>query len=285
VNAVVTGVAEPFFFDSTQNARLFGVWRPAACEAAAVSHQTVWVLCPPFAEEEKSAHRTLVELCEALRQHGQPSLYFAYRGTGDSSGDFAAATLAGWRSDLLAACAEARRRAPGARLGLLGLRLGASLAMEMASEVSATGVISMEPILNGRQYVGAMSKRKSLRAMMTQQEGAQSGVVAPTPEPAAAVAMDDSGIDDFDGWGIGRPMRAELEALDLANNPPKLPVSPLLLQIGPREQIAAPLQTFAAATGAEVAAVTMQPFWNLLDYVRADALAAIVVNYSFTASG
>jgi len=275
VNAVVTGSAEPFFFESTDNARLFGVWRPAAGESGGV----VWVVCPPFAEEEKSAHRTLVELSEALRQQGQSSLYFAYRGTGDSSGDFAAATLAGWRLDLLAACAEARRRAPGARLGLLGLRLGASLAIEVAAEAGAEGLILMEPILNGRQFVGAMSKRKSLRAMMTQQEASQSGVeVAPS-----SVVVEESDVDDFDGWGMGRTMRAEFEALDLSASPPQLPGS-LLLQLGPRDQVAAPLQKFATATGAEVAAVTMQPFWNLLDYVRADALTAIVVNYRLNES-
>lgn len=273
-SANVTGAAAPFFFESTDGARLFGVWR-----AATQAGNIVWVICPPFAEEEKSAHRTLVEICEALRGRGQSSLFFAYRGTGDSSGDFSEATLSQWCADILAACAEAQRRAPAQRLGLLGLRLGASLAVEVAVDAGANHLILMEPILSGRQFIGAMSKRKSLRAMMTQHEAGQSNEaesVQSTP------AVDESTIEDFDGWGIGQELRAELESLDLSTRASRLSIPALILQLGPREQIAAPLQKFADALGAPVTSVVMQPFWNLLDYVRTDALSAVVVHYQFS---
>jgi hypothetical protein len=143
----------------------------------------------------------------------------------------------------------------------------------------------MEPVASGRQFIGAMSKRKSLRAMMTQQEAAQAGTVAPTATPTVAVMPAASEVEDFDGWGVGPPMRAELEALDLLAAPVQLPGSALLIQIGPREQVGAPVQKLADALGADVTAVVMQPFWNLLDYVRADALTDVVVNYQSSNSG
>jgi hypothetical protein len=63
--------AAPFFFQTPDGARLFGVWRAPADEPRAV-----WVICPPFAEEEKSAHRTLVELCETRDEHAVKPLCF-----------------------------------------------------------------------------------------------------------------------------------------------------------------------------------------------------------------
>ena len=57
-------VADAFFFNSTDGARLFGVWREAHNAARA------WVFCPPFAEEEKSARRTLAEIADALAAKG-----------------------------------------------------------------------------------------------------------------------------------------------------------------------------------------------------------------------
>ena len=109
---------EPIFFPSGDT-RLFGIWRDAP------GARRAWVVCPPFAEEEKSAHRTLTEIALNLQARGEASLFFSYRGTGDSEGDFADATLALWRADIAAAIDELVARAPGAEIGILGVRLGA----------------------------------------------------------------------------------------------------------------------------------------------------------------
>jgi alpha/beta superfamily hydrolase len=282
-------VTEPFFFETQVGGRLFGVWRAPSSQP-----RVVWVICPPFAEEEKSAHRTLVELCEALRGHGDVSLFFGYRGTADSSGDFAQATLAAWRDDIRAACAEAQRRAPKVPLGLIGLRIGASLAAQLANEVGASRLVLIEPLLNGRSYVGAMSQRKKLRAMMTQNDMAQNatsqnvttdtvsdanGSAASTPRVLATA--DESDIDDIDGWPLSSTLRGELQALDLMAQEAVFGAKTLVVQVGPREQIGPPLQRFAQNNDATTRAVVMKPFWNLVDYTRADALFETVLNFEF----
>jgi alpha/beta superfamily hydrolase len=265
------------------------VWRAPSSQPRAI-----WIICPPFAEEEKSAHRTLVELCEALRARGDASLSFGYRGTADSSGDFVQATLALWRDDIRAACREAQRRAPGVPLALIGLRLGASLAMQMATEVGASRLVLIEPVLHGRSYVGAMSQRKKLRAMMTQNDLAQKAASQNTAADAASNANgfaasaqrvlatgDEADMDDLDGWPLSTTLRGELQALDLMSHVATSGVRTLVVQVGPREQIAPPLQRFAQNVGATTRAVVMKPFWNLVDYTRADALFEAVLNFEF----
>lgn len=295
---------EPFFFNTANGARLFGVWRePRGENAPQEKSRAVWVVCGPFAEEEKSARRTLAEGCETLRVQGDASLLFSYRGTGDSEGDFALATLAHWRQDIRAACAEARRRAPDAPLHLLGLRLGASLAAQVAHETDARRLVLIEPLLNGRRYLSEMGQRKKLRAMMTSEEqkntgansvsngalssgassnggdsvhsanhsanheGARRGAAA-----ALALGVEDMDVEDMDGWPIAPALRDEINALDLPAQPPVYEGETRIYQIGPREQIAPPLARFAETLNAPCRAVVMRPFWNLLDYTRSDAL-------------
>jgi alpha/beta superfamily hydrolase len=280
--------AEPFFFASRDGVSLFAVWRAPATQA-----RVVWVICPPFAEEEKSAHRTLVELCEQLRARGDASLFFAYRGTADSADAFENVTLAAWRDDIRAACDEACRRAPGATLGFIGLRLGASLAVGLAAEVGASRLILIEPILGGRSYVAAMSQRKKLRAMMTQNDLAQSGVAQNAETQSANAqsadaqnakvdsAPENAKVDDLDGWPLSKALRDELSALDLMAQPVSQEAKTVVVQVGPREQIAPQLERFAQRCGAETRAVVMKPFWNLIDYTRADALFEAVLQFEF----
>ena len=228
---------EPLFFPSG-DIQLFGVWRAAA------GAKRVWIICPPFAEEEKSAHRTLTEIALALQARGESSLFFAYRGTGDSEGDFAAATTSDWRADIRAAVAVAQTRAPGAQLGLLGVRLGASLAY-LEREVAAR-LLLIEPILSGRSMLGQLNMRQKMRVSM-----AGGGAALPA--------------GDLDGWPLGEALRDELNALDLRDAAPYKGKAQVW-NVGPREAVAPPLQAFADQIGAQSRAVVMPAFWNLLDY-------------------
>lgn len=262
---------EPFFFEA-EGRRLFGLWRQRISSSA----NKVWVVCPPFQEEEKSAHRNLAEVAEALAARGEPSLTLAYTATGDSEGTGTEATLAHWKSDIGAACAEAERRAPGATLGLLGLRLGASLAFELAANgsVAAKRLVLIEPVLNGRQYVMLMGQRKKLRAMLTREEG---GVAAAAQATSTATPPFTAGeVEDLDGWELNPELRRELSTLNLANPTAPPGVTITVLQVGPRDTVAPAIQKFAEALGVTVRPVVLQPFWNQLDYVTAEPLIGAV---------
>jgi hypothetical protein len=266
-------VTDAFFFECAGR-RLFATWR-----APSAAPRRSWVFCAPFAEEEKSARRTLAEVADALRAAGDAVLFFAYSGTGDSEGDFAAATLAAWRADIAAACRVAAQRAPLAQPCLAGVRLGASLAWQVAAETGAQRLVLLEPVLRGRELVAGLQQKKRLRAMLTRSEGHSSPVAATispvsAPVPAAVSAPQAGGADDFDGWPLSAQLRSELDELDISAPARFDGAALLLLQVGPREQLGHALQQWSQALGAQALALKMQPFWNLVDYTRAEPLFA-----------
>ena len=228
---------EPIFFPSGE-LQLFGIWR------AAPAAKRVWIVCPPFAEEEKSAHRTLTELALHLQARGEASLLFCYRGTGDSEGDFGAATLSDWRADIAAAVTAATARAPGAPIGLLGVRLGASLAYMERERAQKLWLI--EPILSGRSMLSQLNTRQKMRVQM-----AGGGAALPA--------------GDLDGWPLGEAMRENLNALDL-RDATHFDGDAQVWGVGPRDAVVPPLQNFADQIGAQTRAIVMPAFWNLLDY-------------------
>lgn len=250
-------MVEPFFFATEGGLRLLGVWRRPPQPAP-----KIWVVCPPFAEEEKSARRTLTEICQSLVQRGHGTLLFSYRGTGDSEGDFADATLELWRQDVQAAVAEARHRAPAAEIGLLGLRLGASLALQEAHPLGVKSLILLEPLLSGRSFVTQMNARKKIRAQLTSEAETAAAPDLATELPA----------DDLDGWAFGPALRESLSKLDLQRQPVNFTGQALIFQIGPRSEVSPPLQALSQTLGATATAVVMPPFWNLLDYAPSDPL-------------
>jgi exosortase A-associated hydrolase 2 len=275
-------MTEPFFFAAADGTPLFAVWRDASTPDSATT--PCWVVCPPFAEEEKSAHRTLVELCEDLRARGESTLYLTYRGTGDSGGDFSQSTLVAWREDILAACVEAARRS-GSTPGLIGLRMGASLAVEIAEEAKVEKLILLEPVLSGRSFLMQLGARKKLRAMMTEEEK-----TSDIQHPTSNVEALPDNAEDYDGWALGEKMREELKALDLMKSVPSLLADSevLLMQVGPRSEIAPPLQKWVSEFQAknttaniEAQACVMPPFWNRLDLVASTPLLEVVADFKF----
>jgi hypothetical protein len=54
-----------------------------------------------------------------------------------------------------------------------------------------------------------------------------------------------------------------------------------VVQVGPREQLAPPLHRFSQNIGAATQTVVMKPFWNLVDYTRADALFESIADFEF----
>jgi pimeloyl-ACP methyl ester carboxylesterase len=266
---------EPVFFRGASGVRLCGVWRGSTPD---VTPLRVWIVCAPFAEEEKSAHRTLVELADSFVAKGDAVLFFAYRGTGDSDGDFAEATLTAWSEDILDAVQFARKTFPCSTPGLIGLRLGASLAAQVGEQLDVRNIILIEPVLRGRSFLMQLGARRKIRAALTEQEAGEQSQTENLQSETNHLKY-----EDMDGWPLGDAMRDELHALDLSAYPPRLAAGVLLLQIGPREKIAPPLEQFAAALNpeAQARAVVMPPFWNRLDYVSPMPLLDAVNEFDF----
>jgi alpha/beta superfamily hydrolase len=141
---------DAFYFGGASRA-LFGVLHePAGTDAGAV------VMCAPLWREGIRAHRVLRQLGARLAKLGHAVLRFDYSGAGDSAGESEHGDVDLWLEDIAAAIEEVRRRKSTARVTLLGLRFGATLAaMAAARRDDVERLVLWEPVVNGAQYLDA----------------------------------------------------------------------------------------------------------------------------------
>ena len=136
---------QPFFLERNGSRLFCMLHRPA--DGAARGGVLFFA---PFAEEMNRSRRMATLLGEALGELGYATLIFDYAGTGDSEGEFAAARWDGWVADGRSALARLREEIDGP-VALVGLRLGAAAAMEVAREAgTACGrIVLWQPVASG----------------------------------------------------------------------------------------------------------------------------------------
>lgn len=168
------GVTEQFLFATA--ARWFGpLERPLLGWWTAPTARTQTsgiVIAAPIGYEYWSAHRTLRALAEKLAERGHGVLRFDYDGLGDSAGErWDEGRLPAWRRSIADAVAEVR--ALGARkVTLIGLRMGATLALTEAASLGVDAVVAWAPVTSGKRFM------KELRML---------GLVVPASETPASV--------------------------------------------------------------------------------------------------
>ncbi len=302
-NSASAAPPRPIFFG--RGGSLFGVWRggPKARE--------VWILVPPWAEEDKSARRTLTEGALHLASQDAAVFLFNPRGQGDSRGDFSSVGLSDWLDDLRAAIAHARAAYPNAPLCALGVRGGALLLLELARRLEEAGdwrasqaeplferVVLIEPILQGKRVLSELQARRKLRASLTQQEAQAASGLALQAGAGVPQALDESASDsragsrapqvlagdedaiDFDGWAWGARLRQDVQGWS-ADKVSSAQLKRLArwvqaLQVGPREAVLPALAQWCEQRAVGAQALRAQPFWNLLDHNGSQALWQIV---------
>lgn len=140
---------EPFYFGDP-NSLLFGCYHPVPAERPGIAV----VLCPPLGDEAVRIHRAYKQIAFRLSRVGIPTLRFDYFGWGDSAGEDTDATLTRWKVDINTAVEEVKRRSGAARVVLAGLRLGGTLALEVANQrPDVSGVVLWEPVIKGSDYL------------------------------------------------------------------------------------------------------------------------------------
>ncbi|WP_457336708.1 alpha/beta fold hydrolase [Rhizobacter sp. P5_C2] len=201
----------PFFFGTRQR-RLFGVYSPARASASGSGTKAV-LLCPPWGQEYLRAHRAMKQLATLLNQAGVHVLRFDWFGTGDSAGEMLDASLAGWQADIETAIDELKDTTDAARVGLVGLRLGGTLAAGVAARrrKDVDSVVLWDPVVSGEGYL------KELLAD------------APARKP------EHGGGYEVMGFALGDAMAAELRGLALPAA--ELPARTLVIRSVPGEAI------------------------------------------------
>jgi pimeloyl-ACP methyl ester carboxylesterase len=112
------------------------------------------VLCRPFGFEALCTYRAYTELADTLAEDGFDVVRFDYHGTGDSAGgDADAGRVPAWLDSIASAVAELKRRSGVSRIALFGVRLGATLAAQAASQLGGVESLVMWAPCTGRSFV------------------------------------------------------------------------------------------------------------------------------------
>ena len=184
--------AEPIYFGREERPLFGWLHRPSPDASPTLAV----VLCNPFGHEALAAHRSLRVLAERLAAAGLIALRFDYSGTGNSAGEATdLGNPAPWDDDVHRALECLADQAPGARAALVGLRLGALLALRAAEQGEPlAAAVLIAPPRSGRQYL------RELRAV----------------QGATAAAADTAGPgDEALGFPITAGIRQLIEGLDL----------------------------------------------------------------------
>ncbi len=171
---------------------------------AAQTHRAV-VIVPPFGWEDICSYRPLRALARSLARKGFATLRFDLPGTGDSSGSATDPGLfSAWIASIPDAIAELKAFSGVQAVSVLGVRLGAMLAIAAAS----TGANISSLVLWGASAKGRTLLRE-LRAFrnMEVSEFAEGETPPPPPIDGLEVA----------GFLISRETEAALEAMDVGN--------------------------------------------------------------------
>jgi len=142
---------KPFYFGSGTNP-LFG-WYHSSNSRTGMGI----VICPPLGHEYVHSHRSLRHLADQLAMAGFPALRFDYHGSGDSSGlKEDADRIPAWLDSIREAIRMLKDVFGCVEIGLVGLRMGATLAGIIASECEVKSLVLWEPCARGRRFVREM---------------------------------------------------------------------------------------------------------------------------------
>lgn len=202
----------PLFFGSAQR-KLFGAYETPRVSASKVR---AVLLCHPWGQEYIRAHRAMRRLASLLAAGGRHVLRFDYFGTGDSMGRSRDVSLSGWEEDIETAVEELRDTSGAARVALVGLRVGATLAARVAArdKKAVETLILWDPVVSGLEYLDEL------------------------PGGAAGSAVGND-LREVRGFPLTNSFMAELRELDLPRLLPDLPEQTRLI-------VSTPLPSHAA---------------------------------------
>jgi exosortase A-associated hydrolase 2 len=253
----------PFFLEGDSGRLYCMIHRPEA------DPQGGLVICNPAFEERKSAQRALVEAARHFCGRGIAVLRFDYRGCGDSAGSLREVCPRDWIADACRVCERLAAEIPaedgtGPKLGVLGLRFGATVAAHAAAGVGADFAVLWEPVAEGTRYLEQELRKSLVREMVTEGRSARS----------RRALLDDlhaGGELDFEGFAVTAAFYRGLDSLSACPDEGRTDRPVLIASVGPNERTspnAARLGRGLERAGASVEhrTVVAPPFWNLLAY-------------------
>ena len=142
------------FYINFEKERLFTVlYNPIEKD---VSHCII--ICPPFGHEYVRSHRNLQQLAIALSLVGFHVVRFDYFATGNSSGDTGEETAERWIKDIELVIKNTLATRAHKKISLLGVRMGATLAMMAESPMDIDSMVLWDPVGSGLQHLASLDR-------------------------------------------------------------------------------------------------------------------------------
>jgi alpha-beta hydrolase superfamily lysophospholipase len=142
-------VRRPLYFGAPDQSS-FGWFHLPGSSAGAIGA----VICPPLGHEYTHSHRSLRYLADRLAGAGIPTLRFDYHGTGDApGGDHDPQRLGAWIQSIRDAIQTLRTESGCRRVVVIGVRMGAALAVVASRGLHVDGLVLWAPCTRGRAYV------------------------------------------------------------------------------------------------------------------------------------
>lgn len=173
---------------------------------------------PPFGEEMNKSRRMMALQAQALAGQGYAVLLMDLYGCGDSDGELRDASWDGWKNDLAIACHWLRERS-GVPVSLLGLRLGALLALDFLNDRDGPGdaiaqLVMWQAVLNGSQFLTQFFRLRLANEMLSGKSapGGSTQAIRQTLLNGASV--------EIAGYEVPPQLALPIDALTAAQCPP-----------------------------------------------------------------
>ena len=201
---------EPFFYKTQKDYELFGIMHyPNGKDKS--NHNCGIIFCSPFAEEKLWSHRVFVNFARLLAGEGYAVLRFDYMGHGDSDGSFEDSTIETRLSDIESSVEIIKQKADINKVGLLGLRLGASLAVVTAEKNRDIDfLILWEPVVKVETYL-----QQCLRSNLAMQMAIYKKIVENRKKITGKLI--DGKSANIDGYMMSRAFYEQASKIDLIN--------------------------------------------------------------------
>ena len=200
-----------------------------------------YVYCHPLFDERKCAHRFSYDLQKTFEKEPLPFERFDYHGTGEAEGRFEDVSLDSLRADVEA-------QINGEEICLIGLRFGATLALNYAAAnpYAVKKLVLLEPFVDGAVYVDYLYRKQHIKDLMT-------------GEPADKLR--ENGFVNIEGYKTSILFLDQIKNINSSAVPPECPV--LIVQISNNSKIEPEIMALKEQLEhSEIEFINMPIFWE-----------------------
>ena len=215
-----TGIAETFLTPTLGGARTVALLSQPLDDPNGMG----WVVCHSFGMEQTFTQELEATAARALAARGHTVLQFHAQGYGDSELPSEHATLRSQLQDTVEAVGILAETEGVRWVGLIGARLGATIAAQAADATGSAGLVLWNPVIDGSEYVDLLFRQATTTDLARGDRFEGDGW---SPQEV----LREAGVVDLQGFALRRQVAVEIGALRLLDRLRRFDGSALVLQI------------------------------------------------------